>query len=117
MAARGSVLDPDQRSVRTVRVAKPLTFDHQGEAIAESKGTPKTFDLPYTDWGTKKWADTIPLPTADYAGSCLPFGWSRNINSPHGVQLIQNNDALRCCSNRTHGTPGFPLHGGLQVAC
>ena len=93
MAGRGSVLDPTKKRADGT-CCEPLTFDHQGEAIAESKGTPKTFDLPYTDWGRKKWAEYDPVANGDYAGSCLPFGWSRNINSPHGVQLIQNNDAL-----------------------
>jgi len=93
MAGRGSVLDPTRKRADGT-CCEPLTFDHQGEAIAESKGTPKTFDLPYTDWGRKKWAEYDPVANGDYAGSCLPFGWSRNINSPHGVQLIQNNDAL-----------------------
>jgi hypothetical protein len=30
----------------------------------------------------------------DYAGSCLPFGMSRSINSPHGVQFVQNPAAI-----------------------
>jgi len=93
MANRGSVLDPTKKKADGT-CCEALTFDHQGEPLPESKGTPKTFDLPYTDWGRKKWADYDPVANGDYAGSCLPFGWSRNINSPHGVQLIQNNDAL-----------------------
>jgi len=71
-----------------------LAFDHKGEAIPESKGTPKTFDLPYTDWGRAQWAAYDPVKNGDYAGSCLPFGWSRNINSPHGVQVMQTVDAI-----------------------
>jgi len=83
---RGGVVDPTTRM--------PLDWARKGEMLADSKGTPKTFDLPYTEWGRKKWADYDPVANGDYAGSCLPFGWSRNINSPHGTQLIQNNDAL-----------------------
>ena len=30
----------------------------------------------------------------DYAGSCLPFGMSRNINSPHGLQIVQNDRSV-----------------------
>lgn len=86
MAARGAVVDPMTR--------QPLTWDKQGEPLADSKGTPKTFDLPYTEWGRKQWAEYDPVANGDYAGSCLPFGWSRNINSPHGTQIIQNNDAI-----------------------
>jgi hypothetical protein len=35
-----------------------------------------------------------PVTNGDYAGSCLPFGMPRSINSPHGVQIIQNPDAI-----------------------
>jgi len=86
------IYDPSKRNADgTYEV---LTFEHQGEPIPESKGTPKTFDLPYTDWGRKQWAEYDPVANGDYAGSCLPFGMSRNINSPHGLQMVQNNDAL-----------------------
>ena len=34
------------------------------------------------------------MTKGDYAGNCLPFGMSRNINSPHGVQLLHHPDAL-----------------------
>src|SRR5204862_478942 len=84
MAARGTVLDPTKKNADGTY--EPLTWERSGESLADSKGTPKTFDLPYTEWGRKKWADYDPVANGDYAGSCLPFGWSRNINSPHGTQ-------------------------------
>jgi hypothetical protein len=90
MAGRGagspSVVDPTTRQ----------TFDWElkGTPIAESKGEPKTFDLPYTAWGRKQWADYDPVANGDYAGNCFPFGMSRNINSPHGVQIMQHVDFL-----------------------
>jgi hypothetical protein len=90
--ATSTVLDPTQKNPDGTYAQ--LKFDHQGENIAESKGVAKTFDLPYTDWGRKQWADYDPVKNGDYAGSCLPFGWSRNINSPHGTQILQNNDAI-----------------------
>jgi hypothetical protein len=86
MAGRGAVIDPATRM--------PLTWERQGEQLADSKGTMKTFDLPFTEWGRKQWAIYDPVANGDYAGSCLPFGMSRNINSPHGVQIVQNNDAI-----------------------
>jgi hypothetical protein len=91
MAAKGMVLDPATRM--------PLTFPRQGEALpdaaaAATANAPKTYDLPYTEWGLKRWKEYDPVNKGDYAGSCLPFGMSRNINSPHGVQIIHNNDAL-----------------------
>jgi len=78
---------------------QPLTFARQGEAIpgapAPASGTAaRTFDLPYTEWGLKKWREYDPVNKGDYAGNCLPFGMSRNINSPHGLQIIQNPNAL-----------------------
>jgi len=93
MAGRGAVLDPTKKRADGT-CCEPLTWDNQGTPLADSKGTPKNFDLPFTEWGRKKWAEYDPVANGDYAGSCLPFGWSRNINSPHGVQLIQNNDAV-----------------------
>src|SRR5256885_2060787 len=54
----------------------------------------RTFDLPYTEKGLKEWVAYDPVKNGDYTGNCLPFGMSRNINSPHGVQLVHSNDAL-----------------------
>src|SRR5687768_74950 len=85
-AKGANALDPKTRM--------PLTWDRQGEPLADSKGVMKTFDLPYTEWGRQQWAKYDPVANGDYAGSCLPFGMSRNINSPHGVQIVQNNDAI-----------------------
>ena len=78
---------------------QPLKFARQGEVLAgagapASGNKPRTFDLPYTEWGLKQWIEYDPVKKGDYAGSCLPFGMSRNINSPHGVQIIQHPDAL-----------------------
>lgn len=90
---RGSILvDPAKKNPDGTYAA--LTFPGQGEPIAESKGVPKTFDLPYTAWGRKQWAEYDPVANGDYAGSCLPFGLSRNINSPHGLQMVHHVDAL-----------------------
>ena len=70
-----------------------------GEALADARPSAtgrgaRTFDLPYTETGLKQWKEYDPVNKGDYAGSCLPFGMSRNINSPHGLQIVQNNDAL-----------------------
>lgn len=91
MGARGTVLDPNTR--------KPLVFARLGEplpdAAANATGTAvRTFDLPYTEWGLRQWKDYDPINNGDYAGSCMPFGLSRNINAPHGLQMLQSNDAL-----------------------
>ena len=81
------------------KTRQPLMFARKGEALPTAQasatgGGPRTYDLPYTEWGLKQWIEYDPVNKGDYAGSCLPFGMSRNINSPHGVQILQNPDAL-----------------------
>ena len=81
------------------KTREPLKFARQGEpltgAAAPASGNQaRTYDLPYTEWGLKQWIEYDPVTKGDYAGNCLPFGMSRNINSPHGVQVIHHPDAL-----------------------
>jgi hypothetical protein len=104
MAGRG-VFDPKTR--------QPLKFARQGEKLPDAVDPNRTFDLPFTEWGLKQWKEYDPVNRGDYAGNCLPFGMSRSINSPHGVQIVQNNDALAFLfeQNTWHHwvptTPGF----------
>ena len=89
MAVKGTVLDPTTR--------KPLTLS--GAVLTDAKpaaigGGRRSFDLPYTEWGLKHWKTYDPVNDGDYAGSCLPFGMSRNINSPHGLQIVQNDSSI-----------------------
>jgi hypothetical protein len=91
MGAKGSVRDPKTR--------EPLAFPRLGEALAGAAasatgGGGRTFDLPFTEWGLKQWIEYDVVKNGDYAGSCYPFGMSRNINSPHGLQIIHHPDAL-----------------------
>jgi hypothetical protein len=86
MAAGMNVLDPATR--------QPLMFPRKGEALPDAKGATKTYDLPYTEWGLAQWKAYDPAANGDYAGSCLPFGLPRSINSPHGTQIVHNPDAL-----------------------
>jgi hypothetical protein len=72
----------------------PFDWPRKGEPLPDAKGAMKTFDLPYTELGLQRWKDYDPEKNGDYAGSCLPFGMSRSINSPHGVQIIHTNDAI-----------------------
>jgi hypothetical protein len=89
MAARG-VFDPATR--------QPLKFERQGEALpdaaAPASGGARAYDLPYTEWGLTKWKTYDPVANGDYAGNCLPFGMSRNINSPHGLQIVHHTESL-----------------------
>jgi len=49
-------------------------------------------ELPYTPWGKKQWDTYDPTANGDYAGTCLPFGFSRSLYGPHPTQIIQDND-------------------------
>jgi len=78
---------------------QPLKFARQGEAIPDaiapaSGSAARTYDLPYTEWGLKQWKTYDPVGKGDYAGNCLPFGTSRNINAPHGTQILHHVDAI-----------------------
>lgn len=84
--ARGGVLDPVTR--------EPLTWEHQGEALADAAAENRRFDLPYTELGLQRWKEYDPAANGDYAGSCMPFGMSRNINSPHGLYIVHSEKTL-----------------------
>src|SRR5678816_4313598 len=92
---------PDMgRGVFDPATREPLKFDRQGESLPDARArasggnAPRQYDLPFTEWGLKEWKEYDPVKNGDYAGSCLPFGMSRNINSPHGSQFVHSNDAL-----------------------
>ena len=72
---------------------------------------PKTFDLPYTEWGLKHWLDYDPVKNGDYTGVCLPFGFSRSINAPRGLQIMHNNDALAFLFEQNTWHIWVPLNG------
>src|SRR4051794_40167450 len=36
---------------------QPLTFARQGEVLKDAVDPKRTFDLPYTEWGLKKWKE------------------------------------------------------------
>ena len=73
-----------------------------------------TFDLPYTDWGLKQWKEYDPVGKGDYAGNCLPFGMSRNINSPHGVQILQTTDAIAFLFEQNTWHPWVPTNPSFK---
>ena len=49
-------------------------------------------ELPFTAWGKRQWDNYDANKNGDYAGSCLPFGFSRSIYGPHPTQIIQDAD-------------------------
>ena len=88
MAGRGgsSVLDPETR--------EPLDWPRKGEPLPDAAEEGRVHDLPYTDLGERLWKEYDPVANGDYAGSCMPFGMARNINSPHGSYIIHNEDSI-----------------------
>jgi hypothetical protein len=104
------------RGALDAKTRMPLTFARQGEVFRDvpnvgNANTAKTFDLPYTEWGLKHWKEYDPVKNGDYAGNCMPFGMSRNINSPHGLQMIQNNDALAILFEQNTWFHWIPTNG------
>jgi len=111
MAARGSVLDPKTRM--------PLQFARMGEALTDARASAtgrgaRSYDLPYTDRGLKSWKEYDPVNKGDYAGTCLPFGMSRNINSPHGLEMVHNNDALAILFEQNTWFHWVPTKAGFK---
>jgi hypothetical protein len=51
-------------------------------------------ELPYTAWGKRQWDNYDVVKHGDYAGSCMPFGWSRTLYGPHPLQFVQDEDKL-----------------------
>jgi hypothetical protein len=47
-------------------------------------------DLPYTAAGLKNIQDYDPERDGDYTGMCMPFGFTRSVNSPYPIQIFQN---------------------------
>ena len=51
-------------------------------------------DLPYTAAGLKNIQDYSPERDGDYTGMCMPFGFTRSVNSPYPIQIFQNDGYL-----------------------
>jgi hypothetical protein len=107
MAGRGLV-NPATR--------QPLTFPRQGEALpdAAAGSGARAFDLPYTDWGLNQWKTYDPVNNGDAAGNCMPFGMSRNMNSPNGLLIIHHTDALAFLFEQDTWFHWVPLTAGFK---
>jgi hypothetical protein len=44
--------------------------------------------LPYTTWGEAEWKAYDPAKF-DYTGHCLPMGWTRQMNAPMPLEIMQ----------------------------
>lgn len=106
-----NVVDPKTR--------QPLKFARQGEPVAGAKAPAsgrgaRTFDLPYTELGLQRWRDYDPVGDGDYTGNCLPFGFSRSINSPHGVQIVHHPEHLAFLFEQNTWHHWVPLKPGFK---
>jgi hypothetical protein len=46
-------------------------------------------ELPFTPAGLADWT-SYDAANGDYTGSCMPFGFTRSINSPYPLQIVQS---------------------------
>lgn len=53
------------------------------------RGQQGASELPFSAAGLARWK-AYDASQGDYTGNCLPFGLLRNINSPHPMQIVQN---------------------------
>ncbi len=86
-----------------MRTADPHDLPHHAFQATED---------PYTDRGLERWKNYDPVNDGDYAGSCLPFGMPRNINSPHGVQFVHHSDSLAMLFEQNTWFPWVPMDAG-----
>lgn len=107
MAGRGgsSVLDPETR--------EELDWPRKGEALPDAVDPSRTFDLPYTELGVQRWKEYDAVSNGDYAGSCMPFGMARNINSPHGLYMVHNDQALAILFEQNTWFHLVPIDGSM----
>ncbi|HUR19423.1 MAG TPA: hypothetical protein VMZ90_01360 [Vicinamibacterales bacterium] len=102
-----------------VKTRMPLQFARLREALPDARPSAtgrggRTLDLPYTERGLKQWKEYDPVNKGDYAGTCLPFGMSRNINSPHGTEIVQSNDALALLFEQNTWFHWVPTKAGFK---
>ena len=86
--------------------ASPSTGKARGDALA-GRGGPEP-DSRSSVHRTRPAAlekNTIRPRNGDYAGSCMPFGMARNINSPHGSYIIAHADAIAILFEQKHLVP------------
>jgi hypothetical protein len=66
---------------------------YAGDMTKDAPNQKGMAELPFTDLGRKEW-ESYDAANGDYTGACLPFGLMRSINSPHPMQIVQNNDYI-----------------------
>ncbi|MGA2716161.1 MAG: hypothetical protein ABSG41_23940 [Bryobacteraceae bacterium] len=63
-----------------------------GDVTKSGNGQVGEPQLPFTPQGLAVWNAYDAAKEGDYTGSCLPFGLMRNMNAPHPIQIIQNDN-------------------------
>jgi hypothetical protein len=108
MAGRegSAVVDPVTR--------EPLEWERKGDPLPDASDPSRTFDLPYTPLGLQRWKEYDPVANGDYAGSCMPFGMARNINSPHGLFMVHNPDYLAILFEQNTWFHLIPIGGSIE---
>lgn len=108
MAGRGgnSALDPVTR--------QPLEWDRKGEPLPDAADGGRTFDLPYTELGLQRWKEYDAVVNGDYAGSCMPFGMARNLNSPHGLFIVHSVNHLAFLFEQNTWFHLVPIDGAFE---
>lgn len=67
-------------------------------------------ELPFTAWGANEWK-IYHAEDGDYTGACLPFGFSRSINSPDPVQIVQNAKYVTILFEQNNWFQVIPIDG------
>ena len=66
---------------------------YAGDMTKDAPNQKGMAELPFTDLGRREW-EAYDAADGDYTGACLPFGLMRSINSPHPMQIVQNDDYI-----------------------
>ena len=66
--------------------------------------------LSFTPWGENNWK-SYDAANGDYTGSCLPFGLTRSMNSPHAMQIVQNPKYVALLYEQNTWFHVFPVDG------
>ena len=93
-AQTGSGLSPAAKAPETPAGPAPRTPDGK-PSLSGVWDVPYTPDmsrgigaLPFTEWGEQNWKSYDPAKF-DYTAHCLPMGWTRQMNAPMPLEIMQ----------------------------